>query len=54
MARTQKTVIVNGGSHEILQDIFGKEKDHFGLVYGVASLPLGTPRRLEVIFEVSA
>jgi hypothetical protein len=54
MAKTQKTVIVTGGSHEFLQDIFGKEKNPCRLVYGVASLPLGTPVELEVIFEVSA
>jgi hypothetical protein len=32
MAKTQKTVIVTGCSHEFLQDIFGKEKNHCGLV----------------------
>jgi enamine deaminase RidA (YjgF/YER057c/UK114 family) len=39
---------------ELLQDVFGKEKNPCRLVYGVASLPLGTPVELEVIFEVSA
>ena len=39
---------------ELLRDVFGKEKDPCRLVYGVASLPLGTPVELEVIFEVSA
>jgi enamine deaminase RidA (YjgF/YER057c/UK114 family) len=38
---------------ELLQDIFGKDKSPCRLVYGVASLPLGTPVELEVIFEVS-
>jgi enamine deaminase RidA (YjgF/YER057c/UK114 family) len=39
---------------ELLQDVFGKEKNPCRLVYGVASLPLGTPVELEVIFEVAA
>src|SRR5712675_3610621 len=38
---------------ELLQDVFGKEKNPSRLVYGVASLPLGTPVELEVIFEVA-
>ena len=37
----------------LLQDIFGKTKSPCRLVYGVASLPLGTPVELEVIFEVA-
>jgi enamine deaminase RidA (YjgF/YER057c/UK114 family) len=36
----------------LLQDIFGKDKCPRRLVYGVASLPLGTPVELKVIFEV--
>ncbi len=39
---------------ELLQDVFGRDKNPCRLVYGVASLPLGTPVELEVIFEVSA
>ena len=39
---------------ELLQDVFGKNKSPCRLVYGVASLPLGTPVELEVIFEVAA
>jgi enamine deaminase RidA (YjgF/YER057c/UK114 family) len=39
---------------ELLQDVFGKNKNPCRLVYGVASLPLGTPVELELIFEVSA
>ena len=38
----------------LLQDVFGKDKSPCRLVYGVASLPLGTPVELEAIFEVSA
>jgi enamine deaminase RidA (YjgF/YER057c/UK114 family) len=41
-------------SSELLQDVFGKDKSPCRLVYGVASLPLGTPVELEVIFEVCA
>jgi enamine deaminase RidA (YjgF/YER057c/UK114 family) len=37
---------------ELLQEVFGKEKNPCRLVFGVASLPLGTPVELEVIFEV--
>src|SRR5947209_10918666 len=37
----------------LLQDIFGKDKSPCRLVYGVASLPLGTPVELEIIFEVA-
>ena len=42
------------GASEMLQDVFGKEKNPSRLVYGVASLPLGVPVELELIFEVSA
>ena len=38
----------------MLQDVFGKDKNPCRLVYGVASLPLGAPVELEVIFEVEA
>jgi hypothetical protein len=38
---------------ELLQDVFGKDKSPCRLVYGGASLPLGTPVELEVIFEVT-
>ena len=44
---------VADGASELLQDVFGKDKNPSRLVYGVASLPLGTPIELEVIFEVS-
>src|ERR1700680_2229706 len=37
---------------ELLQDVCDKDKSPCRLVYGVASLPLGTPVELEVIFEV--
>lgn len=41
------------GASELLQDVFGKDKNPCRLVYGVASLPLGTPVELELIFEVA-
>ena len=45
---------VADAASDLLQDVFGKEKSPCRLVYGVASLPLGTPVELEVIFEVEA
>ena len=45
---------VADGASELLQDVFGKEKNPSRLVYGVASLPLRAPVELELIFEVSA
>jgi enamine deaminase RidA (YjgF/YER057c/UK114 family) len=44
---------VADGASEFLQDVFGRDKNPSRLVYGVASLPLGTPVELELIFEVS-
>ncbi len=44
---------VADAASELLQDIFGKDKTPCRLVFGVASLPLGTPVELEVIFEVA-
>jgi enamine deaminase RidA (YjgF/YER057c/UK114 family) len=44
---------VADAASELLQDIFGKTKSPCRLVYGVASLPLGTAVELEVIFEVA-
>jgi enamine deaminase RidA (YjgF/YER057c/UK114 family) len=41
------------GASDLLKDVFGKEKSPCRLVYGVASLPLGTPVELEIIFEVA-
>ena len=34
-------------------DVFGEVRNPCRLVYGVASLPLGTPVELEIIFEVA-
>jgi len=44
---------VADAASELLEDVFGKDKSPCRLVYGVASLPLGTPVELEVIFEVA-
>src|SRR5579864_3247008 len=49
--RDQATIA--DGASELLQDVFGKDKNPCRLGYGVASLPLGTPVELEVIFEVA-
>src|SRR6202047_65784 len=38
---------VADAASELLQDVFGKDKSPCRLVYGVASLPLGTPVELE-------
>jgi len=43
---------VADGASELLQDVFGKDRNPCRMVYGVASLPLGTPVELELIFEV--
>ena len=44
---------VADAASDLLQDVFGKQKNPSRLVYGVASLPLGTPVELELIFEVA-
>ena len=40
------------GASELLRDVFGADKMSSRLVFGVASLPLGSPVELEVILEV--
>ena len=44
---------VADAASELLQDVFGTNKSPCRLVYGVASLPLGAPVELEVVFEVA-
>jgi enamine deaminase RidA (YjgF/YER057c/UK114 family) len=44
---------VADAASELLQDVFGKEKNPSRLVYGVASLPLGAAVELEIIFEAT-
>src|SRR5580700_8498316 len=42
------------GASVLFQDVFGRDKNPTRLVYGVASLPLGVPVELELIFEVQS
>jgi enamine deaminase RidA (YjgF/YER057c/UK114 family) len=44
---------VADGASELLQEVFGKEKNPCRSVFGVASLPLGCAVELEVTFEVA-
>jgi len=44
---------VADAASEMLVHVFGEEKLSTRLVLGVASLPLGMPIELEVIFEVT-
>ena len=44
---------VADGASDLLQDVFGKDKNPSRLIFGVASLPLGTPVELELIFEIA-
>lgn len=43
---------VADGASEVLQDLFGPDRSPTRLVYGVASLPLGTPVEVELILDV--
>src|ERR1700694_3337478 len=43
---------VADAASELLRDVFGEATVSSRLVFGVASLPLGSPVELEVIFEV--
>jgi hypothetical protein len=47
-------VKIADAASELLGDILGKDKMSARLVFGVESLPFGTPVELEAIFEVSA
>jgi enamine deaminase RidA (YjgF/YER057c/UK114 family) len=44
---------VADGASELLQDVFGESKNPCRSVLGVASLPLGAPVELEILFEVA-
>jgi enamine deaminase RidA (YjgF/YER057c/UK114 family) len=44
---------VADGASDLFRDVFGSNKLAARLVIGVASLPLGMPVELEVIFEIS-
>lgn len=43
---------VADAASELFRDVFGADKMSVRMVFGVASLPLGMPVELEVIFEV--
>jgi enamine deaminase RidA (YjgF/YER057c/UK114 family) len=45
---------VADAASELLRDVFGKDKLSVRMVLGVASLPLGVPVVVEVVFEVTA
>ena len=45
--------IVADAASEFLRDVFGEDKMSVRSVLGVASLPLGAPVMLEVVFEVN-
>lgn len=45
--------VADGGS-ELLRNVFGQDKLPVRMVLGVASLPLGVPVVVEVLFEVEA
>jgi enamine deaminase RidA (YjgF/YER057c/UK114 family) len=45
---------VADGASDLFRDVFGSDRMAVRLVIGVASLPLGMPVELEVIFEVAA
>ncbi len=38
---------------DLFRDVFGMEKTSVRLIIGVASLPLGMPVELDVVFEVA-
>jgi len=44
---------VADAASELLRDVFGEDKLPVRVVLGVASLPLGMPVELEVVFEVA-
>jgi hypothetical protein len=43
---------VADGASDVFVQLFGAEKGHVRMVYGVQSLPIGTPVVVEVIFEI--
>jgi enamine deaminase RidA (YjgF/YER057c/UK114 family) len=45
-------VKIADAASDLLRDVFGEDKLSVRLVFGMASLPLGVPVELEVIFEV--
>ena len=47
----EHAAVADGGSDLFVQ-LFGSENGHVRMVYGVQSLPIGTPVLVEVIFEI--
>jgi enamine deaminase RidA (YjgF/YER057c/UK114 family) len=47
-----RITLVADAASDLLEDVFGRDKNPSRLVYGVASLPFGTPVELEIIFEL--
>jgi enamine deaminase RidA (YjgF/YER057c/UK114 family) len=45
---------VSDGASNLFVQIFGRETGHVRLVYGVQSLPVGTPVIVDTIFEIEA
>jgi enamine deaminase RidA (YjgF/YER057c/UK114 family) len=45
-------VAVADGASDLFVQLFGTENGHVRMVYGVQSLPIGTPVVVEVIFEI--
>jgi enamine deaminase RidA (YjgF/YER057c/UK114 family) len=43
---------VADGASDLFVQLFGTENGHVRMVYGVQSLPIGTPAVVEVIFEI--
>ena len=43
---------VADGASDLFVQLFGTENGHVRMVYGVQSLPIGTPVIVEVIFEI--
>jgi len=55
MATTEQFVehaVVADGASELFIQLFGPEAGHVRLVYGVQSLPVGTPLVVDTIFEI--
>ena len=44
--------VVADGASDLFVTLFGTENGHTRVVYGVQSLPIGTPAVVEVIFEI--
>ena len=47
----EHAAVADGASNLFVQ-LFGAENGHARMVYGVQSLPIGTPVIVEVIFEI--